>query len=201
MDRVTGLRFNLHKHHLDRGNQGKLKDVMFLDLGLESYLRGLTERIMSHDIGFEAFIREGLIILNNLCLSYSWSELDSLRDDWEKLVMAIHKDMHEDNARKLKSVLDRVKQSLGEVNDCFTDIIQSKAETLGKEFGLEEHAYKIFSEELVRGTLFFSISMILKKIDPFIREKAHLGDWLIISRGRSHGSRGYATRAKNLADV
>jgi len=60
-------------------------------------------------------------------------------------------------------------------------VIQSKAETLGKAFGLEEFAYKIFSEELVRGTLFFSISMILKKIDPHIRKCANLGDWLIIS--------------------
>ena len=52
---------------------------------------------------------------------------------------------------------------------------------MGKAFGLEERAYKIFSEELVRGTLFFSISMILKKIDPFIRKCANLGSWLIIS--------------------
>jgi alpha-glucan,water dikinase len=52
---------------------------------------------------------------------------------------------------------------------------------LGKTFGVDDYAYKIFSEELVRGTLFFSISMILKKIDPLIRGYAHLGDWLIIS--------------------
>ena len=109
--------------------------------------------------------------------------------------------MQEDNARKLKSVVDRVKQSLGEVNDAFMDIVQAKAENLGKEFGLDEHAYKIFSEELVRGTLFFSISMILKKIDPHIRRCANLGDWLIISQGREHGSRGYAEKVKNLADV
>jgi hypothetical protein len=40
---------------------------------------------------------------------------------------------------------------------------------MGKEFGLAEEAYKIFSEEILRGTLFFSLSMILKKIDPKIR--------------------------------
>jgi hypothetical protein len=62
---------------------------------------------------------------------------------------------------------------------------------LGKEFKLSEHAYKIFSEEILRGTLFFSLSMILRKIDPKVREIAHLGNWLIISKGRSHGSRGY----------
>ena len=40
---------------------------------------------------------------------------------------------------------------------------------MGKEFHLSEEAYKIFSEEILRGTLFFSLSMILKKIDPKIR--------------------------------
>jgi hypothetical protein len=43
---------------------------MFLDLGLEAYLRGLTERVMNVDMGFEGFIREGAIILSNLLLSY-----------------------------------------------------------------------------------------------------------------------------------
>ena len=43
---------------------------MFLDLGLESYIRVLTERIMHIDIGFEAYVREASIILNNISLSY-----------------------------------------------------------------------------------------------------------------------------------
>ena len=43
--------------------------------------------------------------------------------------------------------------------------------------------------------------MILKKVEPHVRGKANLGDWLVISRGRSYGSRGYATRVANLSDV
>jgi len=123
MERVNALRYHLHQHHMDRGNIGKLKDIMFLDLGLESYLRGLTERIMNVDIGFEGFIREASIIVSSLVLSYQWSELGSIKEDWDKLVVPIHRDMHEDNARKLKSVLDRIKQSLGEINDTFTDVV------------------------------------------------------------------------------
>ncbi len=60
---------------MDRGNIRKLKDILFLDLGLESYLRLLTERIMHLDIGFDSYIREASIILNNLTLSYQWNEL------------------------------------------------------------------------------------------------------------------------------
>ena len=43
--------------------------------------------------------------------------------------------------------------------------------------------------------------MIIKKIDANVRTYANLGDWLIISAGRSYGSRGYAERVKSLADV
>ena len=39
MDRVYSLRANLVHHHLDRNNVAKLKDVIFLDLCLESYTR------------------------------------------------------------------------------------------------------------------------------------------------------------------
>lgn len=70
MERVSKLRHNLHQYHYDKKNLAKIKDVMFLDLGLESYLRGLTEKIMSIDIGFENYIREAAIILSNLLLSY-----------------------------------------------------------------------------------------------------------------------------------
>jgi hypothetical protein len=43
--------------------------------------------------------------------------------------------------------------------------------------------------------------MIVKKTEPVVRVKANLGDWLVISQGRSYGSRGYVTSVRNLADV
>ena len=72
---------------------------------------------------------------------------------------------------------------------------------MGNRFGVQEYTRKLFAEELLRSSLFFSLSMILKKTEPEVRQKANLGDWLVISQGRSYGSRGYATRVRNLADV
>jgi alpha-glucan,water dikinase len=109
--------------------------------------------------------------------------------------------LNEENARKIKSVIDRLKQVLGEVNDVYENVMQSKAEMMGNHFKAADYSVKLFAEEALRGTLFFSLSMILKKIDPHVRNCAHLGNWLIISQGRSHGSRGYVTRVKNLYDV
>jgi hypothetical protein len=71
---------------MDKGNRTKLKDVIFLDLALEGYLRALAERIIHIDIGFEAYIREAAIILSNLALSYKWDELQICKEDWDKVV-------------------------------------------------------------------------------------------------------------------
>jgi len=158
MERVSALRHNLGKHHIDLKNQNKLKDVIFLDLSLETQLRQLAEKIMHIDIGFETYIREAAIFLSNLCLSYRWDELQACMEDWDHMVQHIAKDLHEDNARKLKSVVDRVKQSLGEVNDSFMGTIQPKAELLGREFGVADYTVKVFAEEMIRGTLFFTLS-------------------------------------------
>jgi alpha-glucan,water dikinase len=70
---------------------------------------------------------------------------------------------------------------MGEVTDVYNNVLQTKAELMGKAFGAADYAINLFSEEVLRGSNFFSLSMILKKIDPFVRKHAALGDWLIIS--------------------
>ena len=70
IERVTKLRYNLNQCHMDKGNRNKLKDILFLDLALESYVRAHTERILNIDIGFEGYVRETAQILSNLTLSY-----------------------------------------------------------------------------------------------------------------------------------
>jgi hypothetical protein len=59
--------------------------------------------------------------------------------------------------------------------------LQAKANLLGLRFNVEDYTRKLFAEELLRGSLFFSLSMILKKIEPKVRQLANLGDWLVIS--------------------
>jgi hypothetical protein len=42
-------------------------------------------------------------------LLFQWSEVNFCRDDWEKIVKQTSKNLQEDNARKIKSVIDRLK--------------------------------------------------------------------------------------------
>jgi hypothetical protein len=54
IDRVTSLRSNLEKFHL-KGNQcnGKMRDLLFLDLALEAYVKTLSDKIISEPIPFK----------------------------------------------------------------------------------------------------------------------------------------------------
>ncbi len=73
MERVTRVRQLLNKDHLNEHcNNQKTKDVIFLDLCLEGYIKTLADKIMHIDIGFEAYVREVGILLANLTLSYRW---------------------------------------------------------------------------------------------------------------------------------
>ena len=179
----------------------RLKLFLFLDLALESYTRQLTERVMHLDLGYEHYSTEIGLLLKNLSLSYQWEELTYLSDDWEKIVINAGADLSEDQARRVKSVIDRAKLALTEVNEVIDSSLQQKAELMGDAFNAEEWAVKLFSEEVLRGTLFFSLSMVLKKMDPHVRAAANLGDWLTISAGNPLGNSGSVEFEPCLADV
>ena len=123
MNRALALRNNLVTNHISQNNIKKLKDIIYLDIGLEAYMRQLTEKIMHIDMNFSVYIQEISIILNHLCLSYQWIELQYCRDDWNELVLPLSKNLTEDNAKKIKCVVDRLKVALGEVNDAYTGLM------------------------------------------------------------------------------
>ena len=104
--------------------------MVFLDLSLESYTRQLTESVMHVDLGFEQYVHEAGIIMDNLVLSYgkSWSELQNIASDFNSLVQDELNDnpewsLSEDTARKMKSVVDRMKGALAEVNTTIEDVM------------------------------------------------------------------------------
>mmetsp|Transcript_24982 Transcript_24982/g.31185 ORF Transcript_24982/g.31185 Transcript_24982/m.31185 type:complete len:215 (+) Transcript_24982:1429-2073(+) len=125
MERVTRIREILSRDHLNEHQSNhKVKDVLFLDLCLEGYIKTLSDRIMHIDIGFEAYVREVGILLANLALSYRWQEIKACLADWRDLASGLcHSGNinNEDNARKVKAIMDRIRCLMGEVNDTYTE--------------------------------------------------------------------------------
>lgn len=92
-----------------------------------------------------------------------------------------------DAVLKVKSVVDRVQRYLGEIVDFFQSAIQKKVEYMGERCKCDPKVIGTFTEEVVRGTLFFSLSMVLKKIEVPLRKAADLPDWITISPGKKQG--------------
>jgi hypothetical protein len=71
IDRVIAIRKKLFHYHI-HPNQAtnKLKDIMFLDICLENYVKTLCDRIVHIDIGFKSYLRQISQILDNLRMSF-----------------------------------------------------------------------------------------------------------------------------------
>ena len=203
--RVTEGREELHniiKNNLN--DWGKLRDVLFFELSLEIYVRQLVERIIHIQINYQTYVYEISLILRNIKISYpNFSEFNICLDDWFNIVEKIknQNDFSKLSMLKVKSVISRLNRLLSNVIDFYNQNFEGRAKFFGKECGVDNYAANMFAEELMRGSIFFALSMLLKKIEPTIRKCAEIGDWLIISRGKNNKIKGKVKHVKNLHDV
>ena len=205
LKRVTELREELDKIIKDLINKEdnmKLREVLFLEISLELYVRQLVEKMIHIKLDFQEYINEISIVLKNIQLSFqNFSEFNFCYEDWNNIVISLYKDDSKDSALKIKSVLSRLSRILTSVIDYYNLYYDSKGKYFGKECNCDNFAVQNFSEELIRGSIFFALSMLLKKIEPIIRQKANLGDWLIISRGLKNKIFGKLQFVKKLHEV
>jgi len=207
--RVTDGRDLLNK--IIYGNlrdSNKLRDLLFYDICLESYLRQLIEKIIHINLEFGHYVSEITAILKNLVISYRIKEIRLCLDDWLNVAENLKSNVTNNNNKtlesslKIKSVADRLSRILTHIIDYFNIHFDPKSKHLGTEFNADNYMVNIFTEEIIRGTLFFTLSMILKKIEPVLRKSANLGAWLIISRGDSKDLyKGFVTYSKTLQEV
>jgi alpha-glucan,water dikinase len=184
-----------------RSDVNKSRDLIFFDICLESYMRQLVEKMVHVDLQFEQYLSEINEITKNINATFSFKELKLTLEDFWKICLPVT-NLEADSALRVKSVCDRFSRILTSIVDNFTTQIDSKAKHLGESFHAEEFAISLFTEEIIRGSIFFALSMILKKVEPIIRKVANLGVWHIISPGKSGNvSHGIVEYVKNLRDV
>jgi alpha-glucan,water dikinase len=165
--------------------QGNTRDLLFLDLALEDLLRVSVEGRLHTLSGSGDLVPLVGLIGENLLLSRHEEELDLCLRHWKHL--AERPDSGEAWALEAKSVLDRIGRILGETMDQYYQALQPKAEVLGKAFQADSFSVDLFTEEVVRGRPVFLMALLLRRFDPILREKAHLGNWQVISPGRTAG--------------
>ena len=186
-------------------DQGKLRDLLFFDDALQLYLRQIIEKILHINLDFNNYVSIITALLKNLNLYVdNFPEIEICLKDWiafgENLKNEVTKG-NIDSAMKVQSITDRIGRLLGHVIDYYNTVFAPRATYFGKGCKVDEKLVDIFTEEEIRGSIFFALSSILKKIQPILRNKANLGPWLIISRGYNENICGKVRYEKDLKTI
>eukprot|EP00850_Spirogloea_muscicola_P002179 SM000008S22268 [mRNA] locus=s8:686800:696461:- [translate_table: standard] len=160
----------------------RLKDIIFLDLSLDSTVRTAVERSfenLSSDPSQIIYLVS--LVVENLCLTSDRNEeLVYCLKDWYT-VLDICKTGKDDWALRAKAVMDRTRLALADKSEYFHTILQPSAEYLGAKLNVDKWAVSIFTEEMVRAGSAASLSLLLNRLDPVLRAAADMGSWQVIS--------------------
>lgn len=161
----------------------RLKDLLFLDIALDSTVRTAVERGYEelNNANPEKLMYFISLVLENLTLSVDDNEdLVYCLKGWNQaLSMSNGGDNHW--ALFAKSVLDRTRLALASKAEWYHHLLQPSAEYLGSILGVDQWAVNIFTEEIIRAGSAASLSSLLNRLDPMLRKTANLGSWQIIS--------------------
>ncbi|KAJ6321390.1 hypothetical protein OIU77_011468 [Salix suchowensis] len=139
-------------------SKDRLKDLLFLDIALDSTVRTVVERGYEelNNAGPEKIMHFITLVLENLALS---------SDDNEDLIYCLKGWKH---ALSIKA-------------EWCQNVLQPSAEYLGSLLGVDQWALNIFTEEIIRAGSAAALSTLLNRLDPILRQTAHLGSWQVIS--------------------
>ncbi|XP_072983787.1 alpha-glucan water dikinase, chloroplastic isoform X1 [Typha latifolia] len=161
----------------------RLKDIIFLDIALDSTVRTAIERGYEELNSAEPEKKMYFItlVLENLALSMDDNEdlIYCLKGWNHALEMSKRKD--DQWALYAKAFLDRTRLALASKGEQYHHILQPSAEYLGSLLGVDQWAVNIFTEEIIRSGSAASLSTLLNRLDPTLRKVAHLGSWQVIS--------------------
>ncbi|KAK4758856.1 hypothetical protein SAY87_020157 [Trapa incisa] len=181
-------------------SHARLKDLLFLDIALDSTVRTAIERGYEglNNAGPEKIMYFITLVIENLVLSSDDNEdLIYCWKGWNHAIDAC-KSRNGHWALYAKSILDRTRLSLSNKAECYQRVLQPSAEYLGRLLGVDHVAVSIFTEEIIRGGSAASLSSLLNRLDPVLRKTANLGSWQVISPVEAVG---YVSVVNELLDV
>jgi len=86
-----------------------------------------------------------------------------------------------ESALLLKAMCDRLARVVGDEVDMIQALVGPKVEHLGAEVGAPRQVLEVFVDEILRGSALFSVSLLLKRLEPVLRETAQLPPWQMVS--------------------
>ncbi|UCH81050.1 MAG: hypothetical protein JSW20_00165 [Nitrospiraceae bacterium] len=182
---ITKLRRLLNDRLSNDRDTYRVREMIYLDLALEQYLRVVVERNIHVRTDIDDLVRLIDLVLENQIFSYTNPELSACSRHWKRLKESDHKS--QDWSLHAKSVLDRLGRGIADLSDRYYGLFQDNARYLGEAFYAEKWTINLFSEEIARGQLSFVLAILIHHLDPILRNRANLGDWQVISGRQASG--------------
>ncbi|MFW6059836.1 MAG: phosphohistidine-like domain-containing protein, partial [Phycisphaeraceae bacterium] len=182
---LTEARHRLHEAIVHQRDGAARRDLLYVDLGVEAQLRAAVERVDISHASEPLLVEMSRQVLSNLMLIEPVAEYRATQRMWEAV------DLPEQADRTMLlaalAAVDRTARAVRQRTDQLYERLQPKAAELGRRCAVEAWTIPIFSEEVVRGTLMFVLSKLVRHLEPALRRRAGLGGWQIIAPGEAVG--------------
>ena len=185
VETITSLREGLKVRFVQQGDARAVREMLYLDLALEQLLRGILEQAHPDNSNIIGLTDLVWLVLRNLSLDAEDGESEVCARHLRTLIET-YDESHE-WALHAKSVTDRAGRTLAHWSQVLFDRLQPKAESMGEAFAAESWTIPLFSEEIIRGSAGFMLSLLLSRLEPLLRACAGLGGWQVISPAHTSG--------------
>ncbi|XP_010439039.1 PREDICTED: alpha-glucan water dikinase 2-like [Camelina sativa] len=187
IEKLVDARIELHPAL--RAPRPRAKDLLFLDIALESCFKTTIEkRLISLNFNNPPEIIFVIcMVLENLCLStFNNEEIIFCTKDWYR-VSETYRPHDVQWALQTKAVLDRLQLVLADRCQHYFRLIEPTAKYLGQLLRVDKHGIDVFTEEVIRAGPGGVLSTLVNRFDPSLRKMANLGCWQVISSADAYG--------------
>ena len=156
------------------------RDVLLLDLSLESFLRTKIEQTDLWSLSDDDVCSVAELVIRSGCISAEDPGLANALRLWHR-VMAEEVRWSESWAKAVDSALDYMSITLGRFMDSLVQATQPAADSIGRAAGVPESYLTNFGEEVVRGHPLFVLSRVIDRLRQAIRAVMGGSEWDVIS--------------------
>jgi len=172
-------------------DRSRLRDILFLDLALESAARSYVEASMEHLSategmgGLQTVWGVACLMLEGCCLSLgSNNEMRMCL----KECLAIQDGFAaspSNMAMRIQAAVERLKVHLALRAQETCSRMQPSAQCLGERLGVPDHALSLFSEEVVRAGPIAPTAQLVAVLERLVRVVTDAGPWQVVAPGNS----------------
>eukprot|EP00928_Gymnodinium_smaydae_P040513 TRINITY_DN27468_c0_g1_i1.p1 TRINITY_DN27468_c0_g1~~TRINITY_DN27468_c0_g1_i1.p1 ORF type:complete len:1602 (+),score=466.16 TRINITY_DN27468_c0_g1_i1:144-4808(+) len=162
-----------------------IKDLLVIDYSLETQQSVLVQGLTAETRLPQLCDQLKFLITSLVAHLPAEDELQALLADWTAFAPECSQKSWNKNATDsallLKAMCDRVSRVVGELSDKCQTLMGPKAAFLGAAIDCPKKNIDVFVDEVLRGCSLMAVSLVLQRLEPVLRDIAHLPPWQMIS--------------------